>query len=245
MIPIDNLLKNAEIHRKQTGLPLVTLSYAQSLDGSIAAVKGKPLSISGSIAQIITHGLRAAHDGILVGIGTILADDPQLTVRLVQGRNPQPCILDSTLRFPADAELLKRDEKLPWIATTEKASIKRQKALEKAGARIIRFASDDKGYVPIRSFLKYLAGEGMNSLMVEGGACVIGSFLSSQLVDQVVITIASCFVGGLPALDFSEEYISTETDFPRLSNMNVEMAGEDLIIWGKVEYPGEKQAKCK
>lgn len=224
---------------------MVTLSYAQSLDGSIAAVKGKPLSISGSAAQKITRALRAAHEGILVGIGTILADNPQLTVRLLQGRNPQPCILDSTLRFPADAELLKRDEKLPWIATTEKASIKCQKALEKTGARIIRFASDDKGHVPLQLFLQHLAGEGMNSLMVEGGACVIGSFLSSQLVDQVVITIASCFVGGLPAVDFSEEYISAETDFSHLSNMNIEMAGSDLTIWGKVEYPGEKQAKCQ
>lgn len=236
MIPIDNLLKNAEIHRKQTGLPLVTLSYAQSLDGSIAAVKGKPLPISGAAAQKITHALRAAHDGILVGIGTVLADDPQLTVRLVKGINPQPCILDSTLRFPENANLLKREEKLPWIATTERASIKRQAALEKAGARILHFPSDNHGHVPLIPFLQHLAGEGMNSMMVEGGACVISTFLSSRLVDQVVITIASCFVGGLPAVDFSTEFISAETQFPHLSKMNIEMAGADLIIWGKVEY---------
>ncbi len=93
-------------HRTQTGRPLVSLCYAQSLDGSLAARGGKTLRLSGPESMALTHRLRAAHDAILVGIGTILADNPSLTVRYAAGKNPQPVILDSSLRFPLNANLL-------------------------------------------------------------------------------------------------------------------------------------------
>ena len=92
MVPIERLLARAEEHRRKIGRPLVTLAYAQSLDGSLSAGRGHPLNLSGSEAQEITHRLRAAHDAILVGIGTVLADDPRLTVRLVKGPQPQPVV---------------------------------------------------------------------------------------------------------------------------------------------------------
>ena len=114
MVPIDQLLARATTHRLQTGRPLVSLSYAQSLDGSLAARRGSPLLLSGKASMQLTHRLRASHDAILVGIGTILADDPQLTVRLVQGPQPQPVILDSHLRLPPNARVF-QGPKLPWI----------------------------------------------------------------------------------------------------------------------------------
>ncbi|HEX9595492.1 MAG TPA: RibD family protein, partial [Anaerolineales bacterium] len=83
--------------------PTVTLSYAQSLDGSIALHRGEPLTLSGPESMAMTHRLRAAHDAILVGIGTVISDDPQLNVRLVEGRNPQVVVLDSRLRLPLTA----------------------------------------------------------------------------------------------------------------------------------------------
>ncbi len=100
------VLVAAAEHRRRTGRPLVTLSYAQSLDGSIADRPGRPLSLSGSQSLTLTHGLRASHDAILVGIGTVLADNPRLNVRLVTGESPQPVIVDSSpalsvLRQPA------------------------------------------------------------------------------------------------------------------------------------------------
>src|SRR5512143_2126154 len=118
------------------GRPLGTLTYAQSLDGSIAARRDQRLELSGEESRVMTHRLRAAHAAILVGIGTVLADDPRLTARLVGGPDPQPVILDSHLRVPASARLLQNILK-PWIITTEAADPHRKGALEAAGARLI------------------------------------------------------------------------------------------------------------
>ena len=95
--------------------PFVTVSYAQSIDGSIATRRRRPLPISGPGAMRMTHGLRALHDGILVGIETVLADDPQLSVRLVEGPHPQPVVLDTRLRTPLEARLLKGGNGRPWL----------------------------------------------------------------------------------------------------------------------------------
>ena len=106
------LERRAELARQNTGRPFVTLTYAQSLDGSIARVPGKRLQLSGPEAQAMTHRLRAVNDAILVGIGTVLADNPRLTVRLAEGSDPQPVILDSKLRFPLDANLPTEPERV-------------------------------------------------------------------------------------------------------------------------------------
>ena len=126
----------AAFHQEH-GRPLVTLTYAQSLDGSIAARPGHPLTISCTESQTFTHSLRAAHDAILVGIGTVLADNPRLNVRLVAGQNPQPVVLDSRLRFPSYANLLK-DGNRPWVITTPSAERSRAQDLENQGARVFR-----------------------------------------------------------------------------------------------------------
>ncbi|MEZ4635790.1 MAG: dihydrofolate reductase family protein [Caldilineaceae bacterium] len=101
-------------HHQRTGRPLVTLSYAQSLDGSITAQPGQPFAISSAESLQWTHSLRAAHDAILVGIGAVLADDPSLTVRFAQGQNPQPVVVDSHLRLPTDAQLLRKHDTI-WL----------------------------------------------------------------------------------------------------------------------------------
>ena len=119
MALIDQILPEIKRLPGAAGRPVVTLSYAQSLDGSIAARRGFPLQISGTESAQLTHQLRAVHDAILVGIGTVLADDPHLTVRHAQGKDPQPVVLDSQLRFPLGAKLLR--ERSPWIATTSRA----------------------------------------------------------------------------------------------------------------------------
>ncbi|MBN1537102.1 MAG: RibD family protein [Anaerolineales bacterium] len=244
MIPLEQLLENAESHRRQSGLPLVTLSYAQSLDGSITAKRGKPLALSGPESTRITHQLRALHDAILVGIGTILADDPQLTVRLVEGKNPRPVILDSALRIPLGARLLQRRENIPWVAAIDSADVGRQKQLEKMGVRVLRFPQNEEGNVSIHLLLERLAKEGINRLMVEGGARVIGAFLAAGLVDRAVITIAPCFVGGLPAVELGNSFSMTEFPLCRLREMRSEMAGHDLVIWGKVINEKKRIVNC-
>jgi 3,4-dihydroxy 2-butanone 4-phosphate synthase/GTP cyclohydrolase II len=227
--PIDELLAGARLHREKTGRPLVTLSYAQSLDGSIAARRGEPLRLSGPEAMALTHRLRAAHDGILVGIGTLLADDPRLSVRLAEGRDPQPVVLDSRLNLPLDARLL-GGSRPPWIAALPGADPQKQAQLERRGARVLSLPPGEDGRISLPALLGYLAGQGIDSLMVEGGARVIASFLAQGLVDRLVLTVAPVIVGGLHAVD-------AEAALPvplRLILPGYERLGDDLVVWGKI-----------
>ncbi len=216
--------------------PFVTLSYAQSLDGSLTDQRGRPLPISGAEAHHLTHKLRANHEAILVGIGTVLSDDPQLTVRLVEGANPQPVIVDSQLRFPLTSRLLRHPQHQPWIVTTDTAVSPQQFALEKAGARIVRLPADTHGQVNLPALLDWLYAAGISSLMVEGGARVISNFLSQQLVDRVVLTIAPMFVGGLNALDGQKRPFPSP-HLPRLNNLRYQRLGDDMIVYGDVAWP--------
>jgi 3,4-dihydroxy 2-butanone 4-phosphate synthase/GTP cyclohydrolase II len=236
MVPIEAWLADARNFRQEHGRPLVTLTYAQSLDGCLSLRGGIPTALSGPQAMQLTHHLRAAHDGILVGIGTILSDDPRLTVRLVQGRNPQPVVLDGQLRFPLHAKLL-QGEPLPWIATNQRpidpeAHQQKKAALVARGARLLEIPSDDNNDLSLPALLAKLANMGIDSLMVEGGSRVITSFLTSHLADQFVITIAPLFLGGVPAVEIAVQ--DGETTFPTPRDLGYDRLGEDLIVWGRL-----------
>lgn len=224
---IEASLAGAEEHRRKTGLPLVTLSYAQSLDGSLTLRRGKPFALSGPQSLELTHRLRAAHDGILVGIGTVLADNPRLNVRLAKGPSPQPVVLDSQLRIPPDARLLTGEGLRPWIAAT--TGFERALILERAGAKILSFSPDEQGKIPLHDMLRCLADLGMNSLMVEGGARVITAFLSQRLADLAVITVAPLWLGGLRALEvpIGEQGLVLE-------DPGYEQLGRDMVVWGRI-----------
>ncbi|MBN1145794.1 MAG: RibD family protein [Anaerolineales bacterium] len=230
---IENWPEQARDFRRAHGRPLVRLSYAQSLDGCLAARRGQPTALSGPEASRLTHRLRAAHDAILVGVGTVLADDPLLTVRLVSGENPQPVILDSRLRTPPGAKLIRPHPRPAWIATTAAADARRRAALQVAGVRLLEIAAETNGRVRLSALLERLASLGINSLMVEGGASVITSFLEARLADQFVITVAALFLGGLRAVEASE---ALSGDALRLQNTAYERLGDDLIIWGNFPY---------
>lgn len=222
---------------QQTGRPFVTVSYAQSLDGSIAAHAGAPLAISSTGSLSFTHRMRAAHDAILVGIGTLLADDPRLTVRLTEGDHPQPVVLDTQLRFPLNARLLDGDGPRPIVATNQESDAARFEALEAAGAQVLRLPCDGSEGVALPALLEALGNRGIRSLMVEGGATVITSFLQHQLVDHVALTVAPIFVGGLPALRElvpvgEDGNVADEASFPRLVNLSYQWLDSDLVIQG-------------
>lgn len=216
--------------------PRILLSYAQSLDGSIAARGGKPLKLSGTDSLELTHSLRAASDAILVGIGTILADDPQLTVRLVPGRNPTPVILDSRLRLPLHARVL--DRAPVWIATTDLGDRDKAARLEARGAKILRLPADKNRRVDLNALLMTLTHWGIRDLMVEGGASVITSFLSHCLADFCVLTIAPVYIGGLPAVGnlFRGDGTPGRRAWVRLVSPCSAWCGKDLIIWGKLAW---------
>ena len=217
----------------------MTLSYAQSLDGSIAINRDTSYSISGSESRLLTHQLRAAHDAILVGIGTVLADNPHLTVRLVDSPSPIPIILDSHLRLPLNSNLLQNTQ-LPLIVATTPADQKKQQRLEGLGAKIIHTPPDERGWVDLHSLLLQLADLGIKNVMVEGGARVITSFLSRHLVDWIVITIAPMFLGGLHAVEnpliSGNENDSHLNDQPEFKKARYEQLGRDMIFWSELSW---------
>lgn len=214
----------------------MTLSYAQSLDGSLTLARGRPLSLSSPPALRLTHHLRALHDAILVGIGTVLSDNPRLTVRLVRGKQPQAVVLDSHLRLPFTAALLENSRRPPWIATVESPQNPRWQALQGRGAVLLPFTPDAQGRIAWGDLLAVLFERGIHSVMVEGGAQVIHSLLRAALADQAVITLAPRFVGGLAVL---EEPLSGEDalEFPALEQLGCQRLGEDLVVWGRLRYP--------
>lgn len=227
------LQEQARIHFQTTGHPFVTLSYAQSLDGCVAAQPGRHLEISAPESLKMTHALRATHGapqgGILVGIGTALADDPSLTVRLVAGENPQPVVVDSCLRLPTSAKLL-QDSRPVWIATTDAAPIERQQALEAAGAKILRLPANASGRVDLAALLVRLGEMGLHSLMVEGGPTILTSFLTARLAHYAVVTVAPFWVGGVHAVN--QPLHPSAEKLPRIANPHIVQVGPDVTLWG-------------
>jgi riboflavin-specific deaminase-like protein len=235
MAAFEHWLAQAQAHCQAHGRPLVSLCYAQSLDGSLAARRGQSLALSGPEANQLTHRLRTAHDAILVGVGTVIADNPRLTVRLAEGHHPQPVILDSKLRTPLDAYLVQEHPHNTWIATTEDANPQKRTALADYGVQLIDLPAEETGRIPLPMLLQCLGEMGINSLMVEGGARVITSFLSQRLADQVVLTIAPVYVGGLNAVEPTSGNLGRiPTGGYRLHEIGHTRLGDDLIVWGKL-----------
>lgn len=180
------------------GRPAFTLKAALTLDGKIATVKGESKWITGEAARADVHRLRDTHDAVLVGVGTVLADDPKLTARIAGARDPMRIVLDSQLRTPPRAQLLpKRRGPRTIIATTDRAPAAAERALVRAGAEVWRFPATKHGYVPLDRLATALgATNTMTSVLVEGGGEVHASFLQYGLADEVVLYIAPTVVGG-------------------------------------------------
>ncbi len=212
--------------------PLVTVSYAQSLDGSIAENPGEQLRLSGARSLEMTHSLRAAHDAILVGIGTVLADDPQLNVRLAAGRSPVPIVLDSRLRLPRDSRLVTgaAQSGTPGVlvASTDDAPASAAAALERLGVSVLSFPGKE-GRVPLGPLFRELTRRGVRRVLVEGGGQVLTSLFGEQLVDWVVITVAPRLVGGEPALFRMGAPVELE-------GLRWTRLGNDLVFGGRPRF---------
>jgi 5-amino-6-(5-phosphoribosylamino)uracil reductase/diaminohydroxyphosphoribosylaminopyrimidine deaminase/5-amino-6-(5-phosphoribosylamino)uracil reductase len=216
------------------GRPTVTLSYAQTLDGRIATAGGSSQWISGPESLRLTHQLRAEHDAIMVGVGTVLADNPRLTVRLVDGPDPLRVIVDSRLRTPLDANVLAGDAAHGTIlAITDRAPSERRQAAQQRGASILVLPEDEAGHVQIAPLLERLAGRGVRSVMVEGGAGMLTAFLRARLVDRMVVTLAPKVLGrGIDAIGDLE--IGDLANALRLADVVYERYGDDIVIDGRV-----------
>ncbi len=223
--------------QQQDDRPYVTLSYAQSLDGCLATRDGRPYALSGDEALHLTHSLRAAHQAILVGVGTVISDDPLLTVRLVNGESPQAVIVDTNLRTPLNSRLIARGHHLPWLAARSNVDEACRQTFEAVGCKVLRCSMDEGGYILLPDLLSQLRRLGITTLMVEGGMHVITSFLLRQLVDMVGITVAPVWLGGKPSL--AEEMVthSAPDRFPLalISAPRLEPAGRDMVLWGHLK----------
>jgi GTP cyclohydrolase II len=211
--------------------PYTVLKYAQTLDGRIATTHGDSKWISGEEERRVSHALRAASDAVLVGVGTVLADDPQLTVRMLPGISPMRVVLDSTLRTPPTARILDEDA-ATLILTTPQAAPERRAAMSDRGV-MVRVVEDGDGSgaegVPIRSALRALYDEGVKTLLVEGGAQVITSMLAAGVVDRIVVAVAPTIIGaGTEAV--GDLGIALVANGMRLVNPCVAAAGEDLLL---------------
>lgn len=212
--------------------PFITVTYAQSIDGSIATKDRRPLKISSPESMRLTHQLRACSDSILVGINTVLADDPKLTVRLVSGPNPQPVVLDTRLRIPANACLLQQTDPPVWLASTLPKNNRRE-VLTHSGAVVLPCEQNRRGRIDLRQLMDKLYGRGIRSLMVEGGAKVITNFIQERLVDLFIITISPKLIGGLQVVAAP---IDNSSNTLHLTGMHYHQLNGDLILWARPQW---------
>ena len=215
--------------------PAVTVHYAQTIDGRIAARTGDAHWVSGESSLRLAHELRAAHQAIMVGIGTVLADDPRLTVRLVEGRSPIRVIVDSKLRLPIAANVLTDRTTRTIVATTPTAPQERASAIHAAGGEVLRAHANESGGVDLADLLRRLRGIGIGSLLIEGGRGIITSALRSHVVDRLTVCIAPKVIGeGVAAVgDLHIDYLREALTF---SHARFVTCGEDLIFYGEPQW---------
>jgi GTP cyclohydrolase II len=160
---LESWLEESAARLRLENRPLVTLSYAQSLDGSITLLRGAPLSLSGTDSMRMTHRVRASQEAILVGVGTIESDDPQLTVRFAEGESPRPVILDSHLRIPMTARIFSHPKQPIIVCLNEASMSEKAYELTKASTKIISAPDDGHGHIYLPSLLNILNNRGISN----------------------------------------------------------------------------------
>jgi GTP cyclohydrolase II len=221
--------------RSRGDRPYVVLKYAQTLDGRIATGGGDSKWISSPEERRVSHAMRAACDAVVVGAGTVLADDPLLTVRMVPGVSPIRVVLDSRLRVPADAQVLGLDA-ATVVLTSGRSDPDRRAALRQDGVQVEVVREGPDG-IDLADGLARLLALGIRSVMVEGGARVITSTLRGRLADRVVVALAPLLLGsGTEAVgDLGATQVA---DGLRLLDRTVHQVGPDVLVAGNVDGAG-------
>ncbi len=235
-------LNEAFIKHVTTGSPFVTLKIAQTLDGKIATSSGESKWITGEEARKEGHRLRDSNDAILVGINTVLNDDPSLTARIPGGKDPIRIIVDSSLRVPLHAKVLKQKSPAKTIIATVSGSSARIARIKKTGAEVLTVKSS-QGRVDLRDLMKKLGQRDIMSVLIEGGSEINASALKAGIVDKVVMFLAPllmtgtdsiCSLGGLSPKRLREAH--------GIENMTVSFVGRDLMLTGYLkQQAGDKR----
>jgi diaminohydroxyphosphoribosylaminopyrimidine deaminase/5-amino-6-(5-phosphoribosylamino)uracil reductase len=229
-------LNEAFIKHVTKKVPFVTLKIAQTLDGKIATAAGESKWITGEEARREGHRLRNRNDAILVGINTILKDDPALTARIPEGRDPIRIIVDSRLRMPLTAKVLTQPSTARTIiATRAGAPMAKVNRVRAAGAEVL-FVKSDRGRVDLRDLVKQLGKKDIMTVLIEGGAEVHAAALKARIVDKVVIFIAPtlmtgkdslCSIGGLSPKKLVQSIA--------LRDIALRQIGRDIMVEGYVD----------
>jgi diaminohydroxyphosphoribosylaminopyrimidine deaminase / 5-amino-6-(5-phosphoribosylamino)uracil reductase len=213
----------------RTALPFVTLKFALTLDGRIATATGHSRWISSPPSLRFVHSLRRIHDAILVGAGTVLMDDPELTCRLVRGKNPLKIVVDSRLSTSPEARVFDLCQSPAIVATTRKAPGERRRLFEQRGIEVLELGETEEGRVDLQGLLNVLGRRKIASLLVEGGAGVNTAFLKAHLADRLIAVLAPKIVGtGIDAV--GDLGIRRMEEALRLSVERITRRGDDLIL---------------
>jgi len=222
-----------------SGQSYLTLKLAISLDGRIATRTGASKWITGPESRMRVQTLRASHDAVMVGVNTVLADNPRLTVRDVPGRSPVRVIVDSKLRIPATAQVVQTATQIPTCVVTTLAAPKAlEEALQAHGVRVIRVPPTAEGRCEPTIMLRELAAREVVNVMCEGGSELGGSLLASGLADELHVFVAPILLGprGRPgAVDWAGP--ENPSDAPRIDPPRWELCGGDAYVWGPLKYP--------
>lgn len=213
-------------------LPYVTLKAAQTIDGKIADTTGNSKWVSSAASRRHVHLLRAKYDAVLVGSGTVKSDDPTLTVRLTEGRNPKRIILDSKLELSSNHKIFSTNNDKNLIVVTTKNNIdkkRRIKRLNSLGVKILFAKENSDGKINLKSALTELAKNQISSILVEGGCEIYTSFLKENLYDNIILFIAPKLLGsGLPLVNSFGK--STIKNALKVKFVNIESVDDDLYV---------------
>ena len=226
-------LNEAFVKHITTRRPFVTSKSAITLDGKIATRSGASRWITGEAARAAGHQLRHANDAILVGIGTVVQDDPQLTTRLPgrRGANPLRIVVDSTLRLSPGAQVADvAAERRTLIATTEQAEAAKMKTLEARGVEVTRLPACGDGRVNLDALCAVLGERGIASVLVEGGAVLTAALLRQRLIDKMVFFVAPKIIGGDGVSAFGPCGIDTMEQALPLRDLTSRQVGDDLML---------------
>ncbi|MHC4397802.1 MAG: bifunctional diaminohydroxyphosphoribosylaminopyrimidine deaminase/5-amino-6-(5-phosphoribosylamino)uracil reductase RibD, partial [Planctomycetota bacterium] len=219
-----------------TGKCWVILKWAQSIDGKVAfagTIQDRQW-ISGEQSRKDVHRLRRQVGGILVGINTVIADDPQLTARPSKGKKPARIVLDDNLRIPLDCKLLATAKKVPVLILTSQQTLHENpqivEKITQKGAEVLAYL-EEQGHSNLHFLLEELAKREVSQLLVEGGPTVIASFLKEDLVDQIVVYIAPKILGGSGSVAITEA-MAELTEAVGLHNIEIERFGVDVRLTG-------------
>jgi diaminohydroxyphosphoribosylaminopyrimidine deaminase/5-amino-6-(5-phosphoribosylamino)uracil reductase len=222
--------------------PFITAKWAQSIDGKIATRINDSMYISSKESREEAHAMRNAADAVLVGSGTILADNPQLTCRIEGGRDPIRVVTDRLAITPPEARIFTVGKSKVWIAVTDKAPALRVETLKRAGAEIFRIP-DREGHSDLKVLMATLGARGVTSVLMEGGGGIMAGGFEAEIVDKVVIYVAPKIIGGERAPGpVGGAGIQTLAEARQLRDMRCRQIGPDVRIEARVgELAWEKR----